>query len=164
MDILFARYLISALKRSRIANPRHRVSLNNPFKFNGKELDSETGLYYYGARYYDPRISLFISVDPLAEQTMTPYQYTYQNSINLVDPTGNLNVGISHFVRNNNNHNTRHLTLRTKELIPSSQSNHYEIHQLRQRSNRCNKIGTSCPLQSVFCTIIFVRQNHVFIL
>ena len=71
-----------------MAEQRRSGSLNNPFKFNGKELDSETGLYYYGARYYDPRISLFISVDPLAEQTMTPYQYTYQNPVRYIDPTG----------------------------------------------------------------------------
>src|SRR5690554_1053272 len=52
------------------------------------ELDEETGLYYYGARYYDPSISIFISVDPLTEQTMTPYQYTYQNPVRYIDPTG----------------------------------------------------------------------------
>ena len=38
-----------------------------PYKFNGKELDEETGLYYYGARYYDPRISVWLSVDQLYE-------------------------------------------------------------------------------------------------
>ncbi|WLD25134.1 RHS repeat-associated core domain-containing protein [Flavobacterium dauae] len=43
-------------------------------------------MYYYGARYYDPRISIFVSVDPLAEQTMTPYQYVHNNPINLIDP------------------------------------------------------------------------------
>ncbi|WP_243389507.1 RHS repeat-associated core domain-containing protein [Flavobacterium branchiophilum] len=31
---------------------------NSPYKFNGKELDDETGFYYYGARYYDPRVSI----------------------------------------------------------------------------------------------------------
>ena len=56
--------------------------------FNGKELDTETGLYYYGARYYDPRVSLWLNVDPLAEKTMTPYAYTNNNPIMLVDPTG----------------------------------------------------------------------------
>ena len=61
-----------------------------PFKFNGKELDEETGLYYYGARYYDPKISIWLSVDPLAESfpNWNPYNYTMQNPINLVDPTG----------------------------------------------------------------------------
>ncbi len=63
---------------------------NSPYKFNGKELDEETGFYYYGARYYDPRISIWQSVDPLAE-TMpfaSPYNYCLQNPINLVDPDG----------------------------------------------------------------------------
>ena len=63
-------------------------SWNTPYLFNGKELDEETGLYYYGARYYNPRESIFLSVDPLFEQTMTPYQYTYQNPIRYTDPTG----------------------------------------------------------------------------
>src|SRR5690606_4919656 len=47
-------------------------------------------MYYYGARYYDPRLSIFISVDPLAEQFVgwTPYHYVHQNPINLIDPTG----------------------------------------------------------------------------
>ncbi len=35
-----------------------------PYKFTGKELDTETGLYYFGARYYDARISRWISADP----------------------------------------------------------------------------------------------------
>src|SRR5690606_9667084 len=58
--------------------------------FNGKEMDKETGMYYYGARYYDPRISIFISVDPLAEKypNYTPYHYVHQNPINMIDPTG----------------------------------------------------------------------------
>ena len=40
-----------------------------PYLFSGKELDEETGLYYYGARYYDPRTSQFISTDPLLQST-----------------------------------------------------------------------------------------------
>ncbi len=60
------------------------------FKFNSKELDTETGFYYYGARYYDPSLSVWLSVDPLAEQfpNFSPYNYTLNNPINLVDPDG----------------------------------------------------------------------------
>lgn len=61
-----------------------------PFKFNGKELDAETGLYYYGARYYDPKTSIWLSTDPLMEKypNFNPYAYCYQNPINVIDPTG----------------------------------------------------------------------------
>ena len=69
---------------------------NNVYKFNGKELDDATGMYYYGARYYDPRISIFVSVDPLAEQTMEPYLYTGNNPIMFTDPTGMSKEGLEH--------------------------------------------------------------------
>lgn len=38
------------------------------YRFTGKELDPETGLYYYGARYYDPVLSRWISADPILGQ------------------------------------------------------------------------------------------------
>jgi RHS repeat-associated protein len=63
---------------------------NTPYKFNGKELDEETGLYYYGARYYDPKISIFQSTDQLMEETPSVNAYVYCNSnpIRYIDPTG----------------------------------------------------------------------------
>src|SRR5690606_16115817 len=75
-------------------------SYNNPYKFNGKEMDKETGMYYYGARYYDPRISIFVSVDPLAEETMEPYLYTGNNPIMFTDPTGMSKEGGEDWVYN----------------------------------------------------------------
>ena len=38
------------------------------YKFNGKQFDEETGLYYYGARYMNPMASIWYGVDPLAEK------------------------------------------------------------------------------------------------
>ncbi|MFV0507419.1 MAG: RHS repeat-associated core domain-containing protein, partial [Bacteroidales bacterium] len=65
---------------------------NTPYLFNGKEYDSETELYYYGARYYNPRVSVWYGVDPLAEERtgLSPYQYCQNNPIMLTDPTGML--------------------------------------------------------------------------
>ena len=66
----------------------HNTEHTMPYLFNGKELDQETGLYYYGARYYDPKVSIFVNVDPLVEKTMQAYAYVSNNPINLIDPTG----------------------------------------------------------------------------
>ena len=66
----------------------HLNSHNSPFKFNGKEFDEETGNYYYSARYYDPKFSIFISVDPLADKFAgrSAYEYCFSNPVKLVDP------------------------------------------------------------------------------
>lgn len=63
----------------------------SPYKFNGKELDKETGLYYYGARYYDPRTSMWLGVDPMVEKYpgISPYNYCANNPIIFIDPDGN---------------------------------------------------------------------------
>ena len=64
---------------------------NTPYLFNAKEFDEETGLYYYGARYYDPRLSLWMSTDPMQEKhpNISTYCYTANNPIKFVDPDGN---------------------------------------------------------------------------
>lgn len=66
------------------------AKLNTPFLFNGKELDEETGLYYYGARYYNPRLSLWLSTDPLElfAPNITPYRYGFNNPVNFIDRNG----------------------------------------------------------------------------
>jgi RHS repeat-associated protein len=68
----------------------HSNTDRTPYLFNGKELDEETGLYYYGLRYYDARTSIWLGVDPLAEKfsNWSPYVYTYNNPLNYIDPTG----------------------------------------------------------------------------
>ena len=62
----------------------------NSWKFTGKELDRETGLYYFGAGYYQPSWSIWLSVDPLLEEfpTWTPYHYVHNNPVVLIDPDG----------------------------------------------------------------------------
>ena len=56
--------------------------------YNGKELDEESGMYYYSARYYAP--PTFISRDPLFEKYFwsSPYAYCNNNPMKLIDPTG----------------------------------------------------------------------------
>ena len=61
-----------------------------PYKFNGKQFDEETGLYYYGARYMNPMASIWYGVDPLAEKypNVNGYCYTMDNPIKYLDPNG----------------------------------------------------------------------------
>ena len=68
---------------------------NNPnylsrYKYNGKEKDPESGLHYYGARYYDSDISQWLSIDPMADKypSLSPYNYCADNPVILVDPDG----------------------------------------------------------------------------
>ena len=63
---------------------------NTPYLFNAKEFDEETGMYYYGARYYEPRLSLWISCDPKQGKYpyFTTYCYALNNPIKFVDPDG----------------------------------------------------------------------------
>ena len=63
---------------------------NTPYLFNAKEFDEETGLYYYGARYYEPRLSLWLSTDPAQEKTLhlTTYNFSQNNPINYIDADG----------------------------------------------------------------------------
>jgi RHS repeat-associated protein len=68
----------------------HSNTQRTPYLFNGKELDEETGLYYYGARYYDAQTSVWLAVDPMAEKFAgwSAYNYTFNNPIAFVDPDG----------------------------------------------------------------------------
>ncbi len=68
------------------------VNVGQSYRYTGKPIDEELDMdwYYYGARYYDPEIGRFLSVDPLASKYpgWGPYVYCRNNPINLIDPTG----------------------------------------------------------------------------
>ncbi len=64
-------------------------SLVNPFQYTARELDNETGLYYYRARYYDPQVGRFTSEDPIKfDGGINFYRYVRDNPTNYVDPLG----------------------------------------------------------------------------
>jgi RHS repeat-associated protein len=66
-------------------------SFSSGYRFNAKELDAETGNYYYGARYYHPKWSVWLGVDAMASQypSLSPYVFTENNPIRFIDPDGN---------------------------------------------------------------------------
>jgi len=62
-------------------------SLTNSFQYTGREFDSETGLYFYRARYYDRVACRFISEDPFGmRDNVNMYVYAKNNSVNFGDP------------------------------------------------------------------------------
>jgi len=62
------------------------VNSGNRFEFTGKELDDQSGLNYFNARYYDSNLGRFTSIDPVKDNH--PYAYVANNPTNYVDPSG----------------------------------------------------------------------------
>ncbi len=69
---------------------QRNTSWNAPYTFSGKEKDVETGYNYFGARYYDSGLSIWLSVDPMSDKypSMSPYNYCANNPVMLVYPDG----------------------------------------------------------------------------
>jgi RHS repeat-associated protein len=64
-------------------------TITNPFQYTGREFDSESGFYFYRARYYDPVPGRFASSDPVGFWGgFNFYAYVHDSPTNLVDPTG----------------------------------------------------------------------------
>ena len=70
--------------------PQGNLSATASYTFSAKEKDSETGLSYFGARYYTSDLSIWLSVDPMAAKypSLSPYTYCANNPVKLVDPNG----------------------------------------------------------------------------
>jgi RHS repeat-associated protein len=84
-------YLLFGTTSYRAGRSETEVS-HKRYKYCGKERDEESGLYYYGARYYASWICRWISTDPMKEQRtwVNPYNYCQNNPITRTDPTGAL--------------------------------------------------------------------------
>ena len=70
---------------------------NRRVELNAKEYDEETGMYYYGARYYEPRLSLWMSCDPKQEKypNVNSYCYANNNPIIFIDTNGKEGIVVS---------------------------------------------------------------------
>src|SRR5690606_19278675 len=88
-------------------------------------------MYYYGARYYDPRLSIFISVDPLAEEfpNYGGYVYTMNNPIRYTDPTGMAPEDIINF--NVDTGNIEIIENEEDDIVRFVNNNGKELHQYK---------------------------------
>ena len=78
-------------------------TLTNPYTYTGRELDPESGLLYYRARYYDPTIGRFLQEDAIGglvelPQTLNKYPYVLNDPHNALDPLGLASVTIKAFL------------------------------------------------------------------
>lgn len=92
-----------------------------PYKFNGKQFDEEIGLYYYGARYMNPRMSVFLNIDRFADKYpfISPYVYCRGNPINYIDINGYTLTVISsqgEYLFTLDNHQKNHTEITARDL------------------------------------------------
>jgi RHS repeat-associated protein len=71
----------------------------NPFRFSTKYADAETGLVYYGFRYYQPQTGRWLSRDPLGEEGgVNLYGFVSNNPVSLVDPLGQYEQDVHYYL------------------------------------------------------------------
>ena len=121
----------------------HSTSKTMPYLFNGKELDQETNLTYFGARYLDMKTSLWLNTDPLSgynpiqetehyidgqhnggiynPMNMATYSYTYQNPVIYVDPTGKQ----AYFIHGTSSNSKRWSDKTVNTLLKITNNKHY---------------------------------------
>ena len=80
----------------------HREGGTEKYSFTGKEFDSEIGLYYFEARYYNPETFVFTQADSVIPslynpQTLNRYSYCYNNPIMYIDANGHWGIGVHLF-------------------------------------------------------------------
>jgi RHS repeat-associated protein len=145
------------------------------YSFNAKELDEETGMYYYEARYMAPPV--FISRDPLFEKypTFSPYAYCANNPVKYVDPDGREGITVSgspgdhknkrHFLENGLDRSkqaTAHFQRKGEKstwIIYNDKKKGYTADLLKEYTKKAEKAGINVKVVSDVKEIIDYVNN-----
>ena len=86
----FCYRICTGTSESRLTAHYSLLTANSSYTFSAKEKDTETGYSYFGSRYYNSDLSIWLSVDPMASKypSLSPYVYCADNPVKLVDPNG----------------------------------------------------------------------------
>jgi len=119
-----------------------------PYTFSGKEKDAETGYSYFGARYYDSDLSVWLSVDPLADQRswVSPYSYCQNNPIGKVDPTGAFDTNLEDAAGNQ----IEHIEDGSNAVLRQTGTGtnlHYEFNRYDESQNGTNAVNLETAVQ-----------------
>ncbi|HEY1525710.1 MAG TPA: RHS repeat-associated core domain-containing protein [Candidatus Angelobacter sp.] len=93
-----------------------------PFRYTGREFDSETGLLYYRARYYDPQSGRFLNEDPIRfDAGINFYTYVDNNPITWIDPKGkqkdSVTASLENAIRNGNSAEIQNILDAAKDVL-----------------------------------------------
>ena len=90
--------VVSQTSYDSFGNPSSGVSLTR-YGYTGREFDSDTGLYYYRARWYDPKLGRFISEDPIGlAGGINQFAYVGNNPQNAKDPSGLYEIDVHYYL------------------------------------------------------------------
>ncbi len=89
---------VSQINYDSFGNPSAGANLTR-YTYTGREFDSDTGLFYYRARWYDPKVGRFISEDPIGfSGGVNWFAYVSNNPLNAQDPSGLYNIDVHYYL------------------------------------------------------------------
>ena len=120
--------------------------LHLSYTFSAKEKDVETGLSYFGSRYYSSDLSIWLSVDPMAAKyaSLSPYVYCADNPVKLVDPNGeeiSLEIIYKKDANGNDTKEIEKYNIRITGKILNSSGRHIDMEKAKEKI--INQIETS---------------------
>ncbi|MCF8332448.1 MAG: RHS repeat-associated core domain-containing protein [Bacteroidales bacterium] len=108
-----------------------RIDWQTRYTFSAKEKDKNTGYHYFGARYYDSEVSVWLSVDPMSDEypSMSPYMYTAGNPVMLVDLDGK---AITDFI-NSKTGETQHVEDGRDQIVIVNNEDYEKISSFKEK-------------------------------